>query len=139
MRSGVPRVLSGLAGLSVPQVRRDAARSCGVQRIGCQDGCPNRPGVLAAREAAVVGLGVGQDDKRVPKYEGLFDCSPPDEGQPTRGAAFIAADSLEYAEQVLPTRSHFRRAVDLEVRRLKQKPSGFILAWNVYLRRKTGE
>jgi hypothetical protein len=85
----------------------------------------------------------------VPTYEVLFDYRLPHEVEQTRGAAFIAADSPDHAEQVLRTKSQFRRAAELKVCRLEEKPLGFVarwverpsgsvLAWNVYPDRRTG-
>lgn len=79
-----------------------------------------------------------KDYDRVPIYEVLFDYRLPDEERLTRGAAFIAADSVEHAEQVLRTKSQFRRAAELKVSRMEEKPSGFVLGWNVYPRGKIG-
>lgn len=72
----------------------------------------------------------------MPIFEVQFEYRLPDEEQPTRGAAFIAADSLEHAEQVLRTKSQFQRAAEIRVCRLEEKPSGFVLGWNVYPRDK---
>lgn len=85
----------------------------------------------------------------MPIYEVLFDYRLPHEAAPTPGAAFIAADSLEQAEDVLRNKSHFRRAAELVVCGMREKPSGFVLGWddrspgsvlgwNVYPHRRTG-
>lgn len=74
----------------------------------------------------------------MPIYELLFDYRLAADEQRTRGAAFVAADTAEHAERVLRAESQFRRAAELEVRTLLEKPSGFVLAWNVYPGRKTG-